>query len=89
LFDAVHFGFHQTSSVIANPAFPDTSTQTPSCCNSRIAVIKELSLSDLGIPSRGNGWLCTLVDGRFIDRLCVVSAITYDALERFIVWQLL
>jgi len=88
-FDAVHFGFHQTSLVIADPAFLDTSSQTPACSNGCIAVFKEPTLSGLGILSRGNDGLCALVNGRFIDRLCVVSAITYDALKRFIVWHLL
>src|SRR5574344_2738048 len=87
--DAVHLRFHQTSPVVANPAFPDTSPQAPARSNSCIAVLKNSSPAHSCILAWRNDGDSTVLDDRFVGGLCIVSTITSQTFECFIWRQLL
>ena len=88
-FDAVHLGLHQAASVVTAPHFPYPSAQTPACGDSRIAVHKGIAFAYSCVLSRGNDGNGTSLDGRFIDRLGVIGAVTSQAEYGFVARDLL
>lgn len=78
-FDAIYLGLHQTASVVAAPAFPDLTPESPACGDSRITVRKDIAFAHPGILSRGDDGRGASLNYGGMHLLRVISAITREA----------
>ena len=81
-FDAIYLGLHQTASVVAAPAFPDLTPESPACGDSRITVRKDIAFAHPGILSRGDDGRGASLNYGGMHLLRVISAITRDGSAR-------
>lgn len=88
-FDAVHFGFHQTSPVVATPSFPDSPAQPLTCSNGCIAMYKGTAFAYPCIFTRRYDWGGPMPSYSVVYLLGVISPVASHTRQVLTLWQLI